>query len=551
MQVSFGPRSNVYHAYVKGRAHKLPPGTTGPVTDVETFYKQTRKRSFPGTFSFITLFAPLATFAAAIKLIFWQLSSGSKDLLEQATPLAATASDPALPIDTFCKPNKGYDPLINGLFAGTMRFSVTHVALLAVCTLALFAAAASMRNVLETHRVLGESPQARVARWILALLVPIGAGYLVFFVTARAVGARIDGLFERLFPVPADLLNQCETLSTVRLLNEQLYVQMGWGAKAVSIGVVSLILAAALLGWRFERKDINGAWSDSYVLRHKINNALTLFFIGSMLLVVMTIALASATDWTTGVLDAVKAATASESGLKDPSSGGSSPSQSGTGGATAPTPITTPAPNTKGVAAATSQSAAAGVAPAPAPAPDTQGAGAAAKVADPAAEFNSLKILKTSISTFAGALGSLVLILIFVPALYSLTGEIEIAGKTHASYDIANKNPPAPAAPTPPSAPAPAKPAPPPAILFATADDGTIYEFQIVAAPGDALTEKLPTHEAPRKKIEVVAGWKTVQDWKESHGLKLSFSDMTGTFVAVLAPLLSGSIIDLTKIGLG
>jgi hypothetical protein len=42
-----------------------------------------------------------------------------------------------------------------------------------------------------------------------------------------------------------------------------------------------------------------------------------------------------------------------------------------------------------------------------------------------------------------------------------------------------------------------------------------------------------------------------VQDWKENHGLKLSFSDMTGTFVAVLAPLLSGSIIDLTKIGLG
>ncbi len=496
---------------------------------METFYRQTRKRSVPWAFSFITLFAPLAAFAGAIKLIFWQLSSGSKDLLEQATPLAARASDPALPIDTFCKTNKGYDPLLNGLFASTFRFSVTHVALLVVCTLALLAAAVSMCNVFETHRVLGKSRKATIAGWILAFLVPIGAGYLVFFASAWAVGARIDGLFERLFPVPADLLKQCETLSTVRVLNEQLYVQMGWGAVAVSIGVVSLILAAALLGWRFERKDINGAWSDSYVLRHKINNVLTLFFIGSMLLVVTTIALASATDWTSGVLDVVKAATASDSGSKDLSSKEGSASQSGTGSAAAPTST-------------------------PAPAPDTKGAGAGAKAADPAAaEFDSLKTLKTSISTFAGALGSLVLILIFVPALYCLTGEIEIAGKTHASYDMANKNPPAPAAPTPPSAPAPAKPPPPPppAILFAKADDGTIYEFQIVAAPGDAATESPPAPKAPAKKIEVVAGWKTVQDWKDNHGLKLSFSDMTGTFVAVLAPLLSGSIIDLTKIGLG
>jgi hypothetical protein len=48
-----------------------------------------------------------------------------------------------------------------------------------------------------------------------------------------------------------------------------------------------------------------------------------------------------------------------------------------------------------------------------------------------------------------------------------------------------------------------------------------------------------------------VAGWKTVQDWKDRHGLKLSFSDLTATFVAVLAPLLSGPIIDLTKMMLG
>jgi hypothetical protein len=61
-----------------------------------------------------------------------------------------------------------------------------------------------------------------------------------------------------------------------------------------------------------------------------------------------------------------------------------------------------------------------------------------------------------------------------------------------------------------------------------------------------------PSQEPPAAlELWKVAGWKTVQDWKERHGLKLSFSDLTATFVAVLAPLLSGSIIDLSKMMLG
>ena len=42
-----------------------------------------------------------------------------------------------------------------------------------------------------------------------------------------------------------------------------------------------------------------------------------------------------------------------------------------------------------------------------------------------------------------------------------------------------------------------------------------------------------------------------MQDWKEKHGLKLSFTDLTGSFIAVLAPILSTSLIDLTKVAVG
>jgi hypothetical protein len=460
MQVSFGPRSDQYRAYVDSQPHKLPPGTTGPVTEVATFYAQTRRRYFPGTFSFISLIAPFGAFAGAIWLIVRVLSSGSPDLLQDAIPLDPKPLNPPIRFDWLCGPDKAYDPLLNGLFASAFHFSVTHVALIAVCALALFAAAASIRNVLETHGYLGQGAWAKALGWIVALGVPAVAGYLVYYVAAAAIGQRILGLFHRLLPVSTELLDKCTVLKPIKPLSEQFFAQMEWGAKAVSVGVVSLVLAAALLGWRFERKDINGAWSDSYVLRHKLNNALTLFFVGSILLVVTTLALSSATDWTGAVLDVVRTATAPESTAAAPAS------QSGATKAAGPTET--------------------------------------AAAADPAAaEFDTLKSLKTSISSFAGALGSLLLILIFVPALYCLAGEIDIAGKTHASFDMASKDPPHPAA------------------------------------------------KQAAKKTEVVAGWKTVQDWKERHGLKLSFSDLTGTFVAVLAPLLSGSIVDLTKITLG
>lgn len=66
------------------------------------------------------------------------------------------------------------------------------------------------------------------------------------------------------------------------------------GAGVVSPAVSSLVVAAACLAYRYERKAINGAWSDSYVLRQKLNSLLTLFFIASALLVITNVALNSA-----------------------------------------------------------------------------------------------------------------------------------------------------------------------------------------------------------------------------------------------------------------
>ena len=118
-----------------------------------------------------------------------------------------------------------------------------------------------------------------------------------------------------------------------------------------------------------------------------------------------------------------------------------------------------------------------------------------------AEEFDSIKALKGSVASFSGGVGSLLLIAIFVPALFGLTGEIEMAGKCHAYYDTLKRDDP--------------------------------------SAPPDPQT---PIY---------VAGSQTVQTWKTNHGLKLSFSDLTGSFIAVLAPLLSGSIVDLAKMTLG
>jgi hypothetical protein len=142
MQISFGPGSDTYKAYaMSGRP--TVPGAAGSVTDVGTFYRMTRACCFPGTFSVISVLAPLVAFVATIEVFLWLVSP--LKLLPEAPPIEAKASEPSLPVDTFCEPGKGFDPLLNSVLANTFHFSVTHVALFVVCALAFVAAAASLR----------------------------------------------------------------------------------------------------------------------------------------------------------------------------------------------------------------------------------------------------------------------------------------------------------------------------------------------------------------------------------------------------------------------
>ena len=120
----------------------------------------------------------------------------------------------------------------------------------------------------------------------------------------------------------------------------------------------------------------------------------------------------------------------------------------------------------------------------------------------------------------------MLLVAIFVPALYAVTADIELAGKCHAFYDMRS-----------------------------VSDPRQSVNLTVKPVPGEGSTVEgilasEPTPPGDPERI-VVAGWKTVQDWKEKHGLKLSFTDLTGSFIAVLAPILSTSLIDLTKVAVG
>jgi hypothetical protein len=220
------------------------------------------------------------------------------------------------------------------------------------------------------------------------------------------------------------------------------------------------------------------------------------------------VALSSGTNWVGGVLDTIATATAS-----DAKAGAADADQSGT-------------------AAAPSQ-------PQPPTSPPATEKKTPSKPFDPrATEFDSLKTLRSSISAFAGAAGSLLLILIFVPALYCLTGEIEMAGKCLASADVAQASPP-PA--TPGSVPvltkdssgvevqvAPGAGGGPPILSVKDQGGKPVGDFALVAAPGAPPSWSFvgrrdgQTHEfmIPRPSedpsdapgVWKVAGWKTVQE---------------------------------------
>lgn len=480
MFLSFGPQAQQYRAYVGAEAAQKA-GTARPTTDVETFYGETRAKASPATFSAISGLGPLAVFGGTVVFLAGLLADkgqppGLKDNLEALQ----------LPIDPFCRSSGAHGPLLNAIFGATVHFAATHAALAVVCLVAFAVSVICALNTLKTHGL------PFISRWAMAVLAPLGLGAAAFFGARAFAGNEIAELFARMTVVTAPK-SGCGVLSDGETLGRTLDWHSVIGAGAVSLAVSSLVVAAACLAYRYERQDINGAWSDSYVLRQKLNSLLTLFFIASALLVITNVALNSAMGWSGAVLDVISDATSANSKEQPPAPAAANNPASPKADGAAPVEVKTAAdPEAKARAAA----------------------------------FASVKSLRSSISTFAGILGSLVLIVIFVPALYGVTADIELAGKCHAFYDMRPGGDPRQS------------------LNLALSE----FPSQSARIEGVIVSEPTPPEDPDRI---IVAGWKTVQAWKEKHGLTLSFTDLTGSFIAVLAPILSTSAIDLAKITVG
>jgi hypothetical protein len=147
-----------------------------------------------------------------------------------------------------------------------------------------------------------------------------------------------------------------------------------------------------------------------------------------------------------------------------------------------------------------------------------QGGGAKKDAAGPKTgdDFAKAVTLRKAVLNVAGALSSLVLVAMFLPAFAGLTGEIEMAGKTHADADMRADPEPSP------------------------------REITLAVGPfrWPAKAVDKPSPDPPKN---FVAGYKTVTDWKTNHGLALEFSDVATAMAAAAAPLLSNGVFDVAK----
>jgi hypothetical protein len=117
---------------------------------------------------------------------------------------------------------------------------------------------------------------------------------------------------------------------------------------------------------------------------------------------------------------------------------------------------------------------------------------------------DSVTALRRAVIDFYGGIGSLALVVIFVPAFFKHTSEIDFAAACQGYYEI----------------------------LTEEIDNKSRSDTEL----GKKLQQPM-----------LVASWDTIQHWKDKYGLTLSYTNMAGSFLAVLAPLLSNSIIDLAK----
>ena len=266
-----------------------------------TFYNETRAKAFPATFSMISGLGPLVIFGGTVALLAGLLADGG-----QPAGLKDNQEALQLPLDAFCHSKTAHGPLLNVIFAATIRFAATHAALAVICLVSFAVSIICVLNTLKTHGF------CVVSRWVMAFLVPLGLGAAAFCVARAFVGNQIAELLERISAIPAPA-SDCGVLRDGETLERALDWHIRIGAGAVSVAVASLLVAAACLAYRYERNHINGPWSDSYVLRQKLNSLLTVFFVGSALLVITNVALNSAMGWSGALLDVISDAMSANS----------------------------------------------------------------------------------------------------------------------------------------------------------------------------------------------------------------------------------------------
>jgi hypothetical protein len=382
--ISLGPRPDVYLAYAPEQPTELPAGTTGVPKEVSVFYDETRGRVFPWTFSLVSIIAPIVIFAAATRLAVKMFN---------ASQLAAGfQSSDRLPVAEICRLGALGPQLQTRAFATMIPFAATHIALLTVCVVAYGVSVVCMHNVLDTHKVLGPG---KFWGWAVPIAVPLVAAGVVFGCASFLLGSDIAYTSSLLFPFPPE--KDCGVFATLESLKRFLDQQARMGAFFLIVGVISLISASAVLAYRFETRDPNGAWSNSYVLRHKLSSALTLSFIGSIMLVSYNIALSSALDWWGDGLQVIYL----ESTANAPS-GGDAGSDASPGKTVSPAePVLKCSVTSNPFHAA----------------------------------FCSFAAARGSLSKFAGGLGSIILAAILAATFYILTTEIILSGKCHAYYD--------------------------------------------------------------------------------------------------------------------
>ena len=528
MPFDFGPEAIQFRGYGGNRSADQRRTSTA-----KEFYDETRKKSSPSLYSVQCLVLPFAPFAVALGLLIYLENGWSLKSAVDGSVQNNAAEDL---FKKFCASSVAQAATVDAVTGAVAHFAALHIAFVSACLLSILGAVLAARNVLQIHGV-GDV-------WTLALVAPILAAGAILAISYSLFSDLVRTSFGGLSIIPtADSKEYACLHPFVSGALTRLPEIAAGGVCLVVTTVSALTAAAAALAYRYETEDIDGAWADTYVLRHKLKSLLTLFFLGSIVLVSSNIALSSMTNVSMVVLEeAAKSQEKSSEPGKDAAPKAASLDANATVAYAASSfrifYVAKKLKSKPQKAKAAAAKAAAQQHKTAAPPPPPSNSNDSAKSRPP---FNApetlaqVKSLRAELLSASGVLGSLLLVGMFAPAFYSVTGDIQLAAKTHAGK------------PSPPAA----KPPQPRGVL---AETGAWLQSWLNPRPGAGKLEVAEPEVAkppPKPDSYPVATYVDVQKWKEDHGLSVTFAQLTGSFVAVLAPVLTGGVLDVGKALIG